>query len=207
MDPLALLNSAFSVYKASNISAVIISISGMVILILLAITSGNLWCTCICPLGGTQDILDEIATFCRRLRKRPEIDKQAVNSYKGLLPSTRRVFIAIAAGVGLGILAKKTGHAEAMSSVLRPPGAIKEDEFTGLCLRCGNCVRACPSGIIHPDTGRSGILGFLTPVIRFDNKEYCNENCNACTKACPSGHCMALIWSRRRVCNRTCKGR
>ncbi len=186
MDPLALLNSAFSVYKASGLSAVLISVSGMVILILLAITSGSLWCARICPLGATQDLLDDAASLCRKFIKRPETDTEAKNSFKELLPSTRRVFIAIAAGVGLGILAKKTGYAETRDSLLRPPGAIKEDEFTGLCLRCGNCVRACPSGIIHPDTGGSGILGLLTPVIRF-NKEYCNEKCNACTKACPSG--------------------
>ncbi|MBN1907353.1 MAG: 4Fe-4S binding protein [Deltaproteobacteria bacterium] len=186
MDPLALLNSAFNVYKASNLSSVIISISGMVILLLLSLTSGNLWCACICPLGATQDILDDTASFCRRFIKKPETDAKVKNGYKELLPSTRRVFMAIAAGVGLAILTKKVGHAESRDSLLRPPGAIKEDEFTGLCLRCGNCVRACPSGIIHPDTGSSGVLGFFTPVLRF-NKEYCNENCNACTMACPSG--------------------
>ncbi|NLD38580.1 MAG: 4Fe-4S binding protein [Desulfatiglans sp.] len=191
MDPLALLNSAFSVYKASALSAVIISISGMVILLLLSLTSGNLWCARICPLGATQDILDDAASFCRRFIKRPVKEPQVINGYKELLPSTRRVFIAIAAGLGLGLLAKKAGHAESMNSLLRPPGAIKEAEFTALCLRCGNCVRACPSRIIHPDTGGSGVLGFFTPVIRF-NKEYCNENCNACTKACPSGSLQHL---------------
>lgn len=186
MDPLALLNSAFSVYKASDLSAVLISLSGMVILLLLSLTSGKLWCARICPLGATQDILDDAASLCRRFIKRPETDTEAKNRYKDLLPSTRRVFISIAAGVGLGLLAKKVGHAETRDSLLRPPGAIKEDEFTALCLRCGNCVRTCPSRIIHPDTGGSGILGFLTPVIRY-KKEYCNEKCNACTKACPSG--------------------
>jgi ferredoxin-type protein NapF len=186
MDPLALLNSAFTVYKASDLSAALISISGILILILLAITSESLWCARVCPLGATQDILNDAASFCMNYFKKPETDTEAKNRNKGLLPSTRRAFIAIAAGAVLGLLSKKAGHAETSDSLLRPPGAIKEDQFTGLCLRCGNCVRACPSGIIHPDTGRSGVLGFFTPVIRF-KKEYCNEKCNACTKACPSG--------------------
>ena len=87
--------------------------------------------------------------------------------------------------------AQKTGQARSKDVPLRPPGAIDEDEFTGLCIRCGNCVRACPSGIIHPDTGQAGILGFLAPLVRYE-REYCNEECNACVKACPSGALQSL---------------
>ncbi len=191
MDPLVFLNSAFSVYRASDISAVSASISGMVILLLLAITSGSLWCARVCPLSATQDILDDAASLLRRFIKRTETDAEAKNRYKGLLPSTRRAFIAIAAGAGLSILAKKAAHAESGDHLLRPPGAVREDDFTALCLRCGNCIRTCPSRIIHPDTGGFGLLGFFTPVIRF-NREYCNEKCNACTKACPSGALQSL---------------
>jgi ferredoxin len=58
-------------------------------------------------------------------------------------------------------------------------------------MRCGNCVRACPSKIIHPDTGQSGILGFLSPVVRYE-RDYCKEKCNACTTVCPSGALQRL---------------
>ena len=30
------------------------------------------------------------------------------------------------------------------AQVLRPPGALAEEEFLGACLRCGLCVRDCP---------------------------------------------------------------
>jgi len=66
-----------------------------------------------------------------------------------------------------------------------------EDKFTGLCLRCGNCIRTCPSKIIHPDTGQAGILGFLSPVLRYET-DYCNEECYACTRVCPSGAIQSL---------------
>ena len=69
---------------------------------------------------------------------------------------------------------------------MRPPGAVSEELFAGACLRCGNCVRACPSRIIHPDTGQAGIAGLLAPVISYGT-EYCLEDCNACTRVCPSG--------------------
>ena len=186
MDPLALLNNAFTVYKATGAVSAAISLSGIVILILLALTSGKIWCARLCPLGATQDLLENAGSFCRNfsksLKKRPE--EKASQGYS--LHATRRTFIALAAGIGLSLWAQKTGQARSKDAPLRPPGAIKEDEFTGLCMRCGNCTRACPSGIIHPDTGQAGILGFLAPIVRYE-KDYCNEECNACLKACPSG--------------------
>ena len=185
-DPLALLNNAFTVYKATGTVSVAISLSGIGILILLALTSGNFWCARLCPLGATQDLLENVGAYCRNLSKsvKKESEKKASQGFS--LPATRRTFIALAAGFGLSLWAKKTGQARSKDALLRPPGAIDEDEFTGLCMRCGNCIRACPSGIIHPDTGQAGILGLLAPIVRYE-KDYCNEECNACTKACPSG--------------------
>ena len=191
MDPLALLNNAFTVYKATGVVSVAISLSGIVILILLALTSGSFWCARLCPLGATQDLLENAGSFCLNFSKpeKKEPEKKVSQGYS--LPATRRTFFALAAGIGLSLLAQKTGQARSNDVPLRPPGAIEDDEFTGLCLRCGNCIRACPSGIIHPDTGQAGILGLLAPVIRYET-EYCKENCNACTKACPSGALQKL---------------
>jgi ferredoxin len=186
MDPLAFLNNAFSVYKATDILSGIISLSGIVLLILIALTSGDLWCARICPLGATQDLLEDAGSYCRNFRKlvKKESKEKASQGYS--LAATRRTFIALAAGIGLSLGAQKAGQARSKDAPLRPPGAIEEDEFTGLCLRCGNCMRACPSKIIHPDTGQSGVLGFLSPVVRYKT-DYCKEECNACTTACPSG--------------------
>ena len=186
MDPLVFLNNAFSVYNAKDLLSGIISLSGTVILILLALTSGNLWCARVCPLGATQDLLESIGSFCRNFKKPAETDLQVKRAAGLTLPATRRMFLTIAAGAGFSLLAQKTGHAGSTDTLLRPPGAIGEEEFTGLCLRCGNCMRSCPSGIIRPDTGKAGISGFLAPVIHYQG-EYCNEECNACTKSCPSG--------------------
>jgi MauM/NapG family ferredoxin protein len=111
--------------------------------------------------------------------------------FSSAFSTTRRMFLAISAGVGLGLLAERVGNASATNTPLRPPGAIEEEEFEGQCVRCGNCIRACPSKIIHRDNGKAGVLGLLAPVVRYE-KEYCVEKCNACTKVCPSGALQKL---------------
>jgi MauM/NapG family ferredoxin protein len=187
MDPLAFLNNAFSVYKATNGLSVLASLSGIIILFLLALTSGNFWCSRICPLGATQDLLENAGSFCKNFRKKHSIESTEKAAAETAPGSTRRIFIVVAAGLGFSLIANKIGKARSSNDApLRPPGAIPEKEFTGLCLRCGNCMRACPSQVIHPDKGQSGVLGFLSPVLLYE-RDYCKKECNDCTKVCPSG--------------------
>jgi ferredoxin-type protein NapF len=191
MDPLAFLNNAFSAYRATDVLSAIVSLSGIVVLLLLTLTSGDFWCARICPLGATQDILGNIGSFRGYFRKTNRTESRVKTTPGNTFAATRRIFIAVAAGLGCSLLAQKIGQARSDDAPLRPPGAIREDKFTGLCLRCGNCIRACPSRIIHPDRGQSGVLGFLSPVIRYKT-DYCKKECNACTTVCPSGALQRL---------------
>jgi ferredoxin len=186
MDPLAFLNNAFSAYKAADVLSALVSLSGIVVLLLLTLTSGDFWCARLCPLGAAQDLLEHIGSFRRFFRKTNKTESRAKAEPGNAIWATRRMFFAAAAGLGFSLLAKRIARARPDDALLRPPGAIREDKFTGLCLRCGNCIRACPSRIIHPDTGQSGVLGFLSPIVRYKT-DYCKQECNACTTVCPSG--------------------
>jgi ferredoxin len=197
MDPLAFFNSAFSVYTATNLRSGVFSLMGLTILLLIALTSGDLWCARICPLGGTQELLASIKSFFKGPGKAKTLQPHETVKVRNTFSTTRRAFLAIVAGAGLGLWAGRNGLARSENPPLRPPGAIEEDEFTGRCVRCGNCIRACPSMIIHPDTGQAGITGLLAPVVRYE-KEYCIEECNACTKVCPSGALQDLNLSQKR---------
>lgn len=65
-------------------------------------------------------------------------------------PSRREFFLraaqgtALAATGGLVWLFLLQQQARATPFALRPPGALAEDPFAALCIKCGQCVRACP---------------------------------------------------------------
>ncbi len=65
---------------------------------------------------------------------------------------------------------------------LRPPGALTEERFMALCIRCNRCLEVCPYGSIR----RSGWgLAIGTPFV-FPETRACYL-CMACTALCPTG--------------------
>jgi ferredoxin-type protein NapF len=183
MDPLCIFSSPFALNRATNLISVILICLGLGVLLAGTFVVGMLWCVRICPLSGMQDLL---FSFRKALWTR-----MTAMASPQQFRAARRAFFAGAAGAVLGLLARRTGAARyrASDTLLRPPGAVPEDRFAGLCIRCNNCVHACPSKIIQPDTGReAGLAGFGAPVIRYDRDyKYCLETCNACTQVCPTG--------------------
>ena len=73
-----------------------------------------------------------------------------MNSSKNQPISERRkFFLDIARAAGLAILGGLTWSAylsevRATSLILRPPGALNENDFLATCIKCGMCVEACP---------------------------------------------------------------
>lgn len=58
-----------------------------------------------------------------------------------------------AVGVALG-LQQQTARATGVR--LRPPGALNENVFASACVRCGQCVQACPYDTLKLATLASG---------------------------------------------------
>ncbi len=63
-------------------------------------------------------------------------------------------------------------------AALRPPWAAAGDSFDDLCDGCGDCITACPPGIVLGGPGGRPEVDF--------GRGACNL-CGACAAACPSG--------------------
>jgi len=187
LDPLAIFQVVLT--ESQDPSSLAGQLSAVVLAFILSISLllPGAWCTRLCPLGATQDLLALPQRLFRR-RTSPTGSPPA----DGKWALSRRSFFSIALGAACLGLGTRWGSAASKRSSrhqpgrLRPPGAIDPERFTGLCVRCGNCVRACPTKIIRRDLGQGGFAGFLAPAISFA-EDYCREDCHACTEVCPSG--------------------
>ena len=70
--------------------------------------------------------------------------------------------------------------------LIRPPGARPEPDFQALCVRCGACMKACPTNALHPSGVEGGIGALWTPVL-VPKIGYCDDRCTLCSQACSTG--------------------
>ena len=71
--------------------------------------------------------------------------------------------------------------------VVRPPGALPERQFLERCIKCGQCMRVCPTNVIHPAGLQAGLEGLWTPVLNFRiGTSGCQRKCIACGHLCPT---------------------
>jgi MauM/NapG family ferredoxin protein len=183
LDPLALLSASFSALSAPQTPIAWWFLSGVGAVLLLSLIWPNVWCAKLCPLGGLQDATAAVSAMTVSvIDRRGRRDTPPMRGTPGGI--RRRTMLGAIFGV---VWASATlRHRRRATGPLRPPGAAKEETFTGLCIRCGNCSRACPTEIITHETGQHGLAGVLTPMIVFQD-DYCVETCNQCTVVCPSG--------------------
>lgn len=66
---------------------------------------------------------------------------------------------------------------------LRPPGALSEEKFLRLCVRCGQCIEVCPHRTLIP-AGGFGRGRRAPTIIPADSP--C-QLCMKCVPACPTG--------------------
>lgn len=189
LDPLAIFNGFFSAWRMPRAWTSFALAAGLPLVLLVSWRVPQAWCHRICPLGALQDLL---ALARRRLRSPPRSDAAASAAP---LAFGRRTFLGLAAGGAAGLALRRL--LPGRPPPVRPPGARPEDQFTGLCARCGACLRACPYGILQPDFGEAGFAGLLAPVVDY-SKAHCFEYCNECTQVCPTGAIERLALAAKR---------
>ena len=177
-DPLAIFNGFFTIFSSKLDLVALLTLSGFPVLLLVHLLFPGVWCTKLCPLGGFQLVITDVKTRLDRLfgNKKPE---------SSTTDPGRRYFLMSGIGLLAGITIPGFLKPQA-ENIIRPPAAVDPDLFNRLCCRCGNCSKACPTGIIIPHTDFNNILSWMTPEIIFKSG-YCLETCNLCSQVCPSG--------------------
>jgi ferredoxin len=185
LDPLAVLCGAVNTADFSHSRTSLFC--RLTIIALLSMALPHIWCTKICPLGGFQDLCAGLGNVYRRLGR---ASKPAQTGPSQAAVLGRRSFVGIIVGSAVGLAGKRV--LARTRKRLRPPGAVEEGAYEGLCIRCGNCVASCPTGIIHPDVNPPGPSGYMAPRIVFDDGHGCESDCNACGTSCPTGAITAF---------------
>lgn len=109
------------------------------------------------------------------------------NGEKGI---TRKEFLFLAfasvASLAAGRPGLKRTFAVSRRKVIRPPGALGEKDFVDRCIRCGNCMKVCPTNGLQPAMVESGAEGVWTPRL-VPEIGYCEYSCTMCGQVCPTG--------------------
>lgn len=99
-------------------------------------------------------------------------------------PSRRQFLVSLGAAiVGTVLLRIPSAVGSAQASLIRPPGA-NEEQLLNKCIRCGECARVCPTGVIQPSVANWDRLWTPSLLTRLG---YCDYSCNACGQVCPTG--------------------
>ena len=176
LDPLAIFSGAFGASRTLLAAAPLLGV------LALGLILPGAWCGRLCPLGASQELL----LACKSILPKPPAGSEPAGGLR------RRAWLRLAggavlaaAGAGLALLMRRLAFGWAHPPI-RPPGALEEGRFAGTCTRCGNCIRGCPTHILHPDLAAERPESWLAPVALFEGG-YCREKCAACSEVCPSG--------------------
>jgi polyferredoxin len=103
--------------------------------------------------------------------------------------SRRGALLTIASGAAAAPLFRLGGilGTNRSATLIRPPGALSEADFLTRCIKCGQCMRVCPTNIIQPAGMEGGAEALWTPVLNYRiGSSGCRLNCIACGHVCPT---------------------
>ncbi len=130
-------------------------------------------CASICP----------TAAIGFRLSARPE----KLTNVSNVDLSRRKLLLSTLLGmVAVPFFRLTPSHKRASLKLIRPPGSLDEPKFLAKCVKCGQCMRACPTGGLQPALAEAGPEGIYTPML-VPKIGYCEYYCSLCTQVCPTG--------------------
>ncbi len=112
----------------------------------------------------------------------------------------RQVMTSMVAGLAVVPTLRLGGKIEGNwnPQLVRPPGALEEADFLSRCIKCGQCMRICPTNVVHPAGWQAGAEGIWTPVLNFRiGTSGCQHNCVACSHVCPTAALQPLTVDQR----------
>jgi len=112
------------------------------------------------------------------------------------------MLLTSALGGALMVPLVRAGSFAALPSphLIRPPGAVPEKEFLRRCIRCGECMKVCPTHGLQPALLQGGWEGLWSPVL-IPRIGYCEYSCTLCSQVCPTGAIHRLPLSeKQKVC-------
>ncbi len=126
------------------------------------------------------------------------LPKGASSVHKPLDVNRRRLIeTAVASAVLFPMMRSSiTSQTSVGRKVIRPPGSIAEGDFLRRCIKCGECMRICPTNVLQPALFEAGLEGLWTPIL-INRIGYCEFNCVLCGQVCPTGAITPLTVERK----------
>jgi MauM/NapG family ferredoxin protein len=114
---------------------------------------------------------------------------------------SRREFLILAFTASLPLFGMSKQNSQNDSAIrhpkiIRPPAALTEEQFLNRCIRCGNCMKVCPTNGLQPIIAETGINGIWSPQLIADIG-YCEYNCTLCSQVCPTGAIKKLPLAKK----------
>lgn len=112
----------------------------------------------------------------------------------------RNVIVAGCAGLASVAVSRATPSYDANRpnpDLIRPPGALPEQEFLARCVKCGECMKVCITNGLQPTLMEAGFEGIWTPIMD-TSRGYCEYNCTLCGQVCPTGAIKELTKEEKR---------
>jgi polyferredoxin len=136
---------------------------------------------CVLCFNCLDDCKDDVIGYQTRPSLAGEITNPDISRRGFVLSLVGGVFAVPAIKLG-GKLSRNWDH-----KVIRPPGALAEEQFLERCIKCGQCMRICPTNVIQPASFEAGLENLWTPVLNNRiGSSGCQLNCVACGQICPT---------------------